>query len=340
MIYQRLTIRTCARYAAVVLPVVTLISGLVFFSRLLGDTAAGKIPAFILGQLFVLTLVKYTPQLLILSAFAGVFIAMRRAFQQREMDAWLSVGLGLHSFIKPTLAFALPIALVVAMFSLYLSPWAANRINVVRAAAAFDIDVDNLPQAQFGSTPSDTHSYFLAGDTLFIASNRRHEVVFARGLHRESATALRLIDGNLFHATPADAAEDGVSTMERMRFGSLQLSIPARDSRNQRPREKSLAALDWQAHPERAEFVWRLALPPAALALALAALYLSPTHSRWGRRFGFLSAIAVFFVTLNSLRFMRDLIAHDTLPAAAAALLPLLLVGALVLLLSRAFQRQ
>lgn len=336
MIYQRLTVRTCARYAAVISPVVTLISGLIFFSRLLGDAASGAIPSFILGQLFLLTLIKYAPQLLILSVFTGVFIAMRRAFDQHEMDAWFSSGLGLHHFIRPVLLFALPAAFFVAIFSLYISPWAVHNINNTRAAAAFNINIDSLPQGQFGTAPRKTHSYFLdEHNTLFIANNKKDEVIFANGFHRENDTTLHLIDGSIFHFATAENGDEngGKQTLDQMRFGSIRLSLPTVDAAGVRPRAKTLSALNWNNNSERAELTWRLALPLAVIVLVLVALFLSPTHSRLNKRFGFLSVIAVFFFYLNGLRLMRDQVAQDIVPGSIALLLPPFLLGVLIFLL-------
>ena len=332
MIYQRLTIHSCARYAAVIAPVVTLISGLIFFSRLLGDTASGVIPAFILGKLFVLTLLKYAPQLLILSAFAGTFIAMRRAFIQNEMHAWFNSGLGLHHFIKPVLIFALPTAFVVGPFSLFISPWAVQNITSARSAAAFDITLDHIVPGQFGIMPGGTHSYYLdENNTLFVADNRQPSVIFARGLTRDNSSSLRFLDGNLFHLRQA---QGGSETLEQMRFASLRLSLPDIENINIRPRAKNLAQLKWDNNKDRAEFVWRLTLPLAVIILVLSALLLSPAHSRGGRQFGFFSAIAIFFLYLNTLRFMRDQVAGETLPAIAAIILPPLAALLLAFLLS------
>ena len=320
--------RTCAKFSAIICPVITLISGLVLFSRLLGDTAAGNIPAFILGKLFALTLLKYAPQLLILSVFAGTLIAMRRAFVQNEMAAWFGSGLGLHDFIKPLLLFALPAAAFVGAFSLHISPWAVHEINLSRTAASFNIDVEGLPLRQFGSSPGQTHSYFREEETaLFIASNARDEVIFANGLQRRGETALQLLDGSLFFLS---AQADGSRALERMQFGEMRVALPSIPPGRLRPRAKPLTALEWENSRERGELIWRLALPLALVALALTALFLSPTHSRLGRRFGFPAAIVVFFLYLNGLRFVRDQVANDTLPAAAALLAPPLLLALVV----------
>lgn len=339
MIYQRLVIRSCARYAAVIAPTVTLISGLVFFSRLLGNAAAGQTPPFIIGHLFLLTLLKYAPQLMILAAFAGVFIAMRRAFAQNEMTAWFSSGLGLHHFIKPVLLFALPLAGFVALFSLFVSPWSVREMNTVRATAVFDFNLKTLPREQFSSAPNRRYSYFLnEQDTLFIANNARDEVIFAKGVQRDDDTALRLLNGNLFYLSTTDGASEP-DILEKMAFETLRLVPAAVEAPHVRPRAKALSALTWESSYDRAELGWRLALPLAVLTLALFALYLSPTSSRSGRRSGFLSAIAVFALYLNGLRFLRDLVADDTLPIAAALLLPPLLLGLGVGLFTRLLRR-
>lgn len=337
MIYRRATVWACARFAAGIAPVVTGISALVFFSRLLGDAAAGAIPPFILGWLFVLTLLKYVPQLLMLTAFAGVFVAMRRAYALREMEAWFSAGLGARAFVRPVLMFALPAAVCVGMFSLVAAPWAVYQINSVRLAAAFEVSPEALPRDRFAVTPGGGYSYFFSSDNaIFLANNRRDEVVFANGVAGEGGAALRLIDGRL-HAL---SRVDGEEVLDTMRFGSIRLALPAAAAARAPPRAKPTAALRLEVGRERGEFFWRWMLPMGVFFLTLFALALAPVHSAAGRRFGFLAAIAVFFLYLSSMRLARDVIAADVLPAALAVGLPSAAMSGVVVGLMWLFARR
>ena len=336
MIYRRLTVQNCARYASVVTAAVVGLCGFIFFSRLLPDIVVNALPFSLLWRLLLLTLIKYTPQMLLLSVFAGVLLTMRQFFLRHEMDAWFSAGIGLRHFIVPILYFALPAALFVGVFSLYVSPWSVNSINLARTAAAFDIDVLNLPRGRFGKVPGDSYIYFRDGDSdrLLVAGNKpdRDEIILASDIARINENTIQFIDGKAFNLLPpTTVAADGV--VNKMEFDYLRLSLPAVAAVAASPRAKPPAALRWGDIHDRAELVWRINLPLAVVALALAALYLARANPRAGGRQNLLVAIALFFLYLNTLRYIKELMANNDLPTAAALLVPPLLIAVLLWLL-------
>ena len=331
MFYRRLAVRNSAACAAVVFPIAAAVGGLLFFSRLLADVVSESLPPQVLGKLFLLTMLKYAPQLLMLSVFAGVFIAFRGFFLRREMDAWFSAGVGMRHFILPVFLFALPGTLFVAVFSLAGTPWTVHQINHARSLAALDIDVDDLPRGRFVDAPGGVYTYFWdGGDDILIARNDgAHELIFTRRARRLDERNLELLDGRFYRLSPSSPS----TAMETMRFDKIRLSLPAAAAVGAPARAKPPTALDWRIPAERAELVWRLSLPLAVMVLALLALLLA--QSRPGKWRGYLSALAVFFLYLNLLRYAKGEMAADVLPAFAGFLLPPAAMLGLALLLLR-----
>ena len=339
MLYRRLVVRNCALNAALIFPAVTGVAFLLFLSRLLADAAAAAMPPALVGELLLLTIVKYAPQILILCVFGGCLLALRRAFLRREMDAWFCAGLGLQNFARPVLLFALPCALFVGVFALWGSPWAVWQMQRATTTAALNIGLDTLPRGRFVDIAGGDYAYFWDGNgDVFIARNPvvggggAHEIIFARNLEGDGGSLLELQDGVMHRLSPTGIAET-------VGFDRVRLSLPP--APEARARARALPPNRLRAHiaEERAELAWRLSLPLAAVALALLALLLAPPPRHVGGRHDFLSAIFIFFLYLSFLRYMKTLIAADALPAAVAVALPPLATAALTFFVLRAARR-
>lgn len=326
--------RSCTHYTAFIAPSATAVAGLFFFSRVLSNAVADAIPIDYLGYLFFLTLVKYTPQLLLFSVFAGAFFALRQFFYRREMGAWFAAGLSLDKFALPLVIFATPTAVLVLMCTLFISPWAVQNLRLTEASIALDIHPSALPRGRFTDVPGGDYVYFRSSDSnIFIARNNgiRHEVIFTQEVERNADKALELLNGRLFRLTET-AKEDFIETFA---FESMRLSPPLDDVVSLRPRARQPAALHWDAAADRAEIVWRINLSVAALVLPLLTLILAQNEIRPGRRTQALVAVILFFLYLNFLRLLRELMEESDLSAFAALVTPPALAAALAWLLQR-----
>ena len=329
MLYRRAHIRDCARHMGVIFPVVLLVSGLIFIAQLLGDTVALALPASSLWQFLALAVLKYVPQLLIVSLFAGVLLAVGRAFHEHEMDAWFTAGIGLRHFLLPGALFALPVIVAIALAAIYLTPWSVRTADALRAQLASEINPDNIRAGEFGFTPGNLFTYFFQGDqdavdSIFIVRNNGgfHEVITtaaARRTNRDDGHFLALEHG-VFYRLPRTAAQDLAA--ETTGFESLLIYLPSAIVAPPRPRGAKIEDLQWQNPQLRAEIIWRMNQPLAAIFLVLLAPFVARSHPRLGRGTGFFIALLLFCIHLNLIYFARDGVANDSLPAIMALLLP------------------
>ena len=192
MIYQTLTIRRCAFFATFTAPVAVVVGALLFFSNLLSEVAAKAIPAALWGYLLLLSILKYTPQLLMLSAFLGVFLAMRRFFLALRNGSVVFRGLG-HA---PLSGSDSHVYFAYRLFSSPSSLWSFRRgrcasTYFANATAIFSADLQQLSRNTFVQLPGGTHTAFWGDDgTLFLSRighlAGRHEVIFAKEVERRS----------------------------------------------------------------------------------------------------------------------------------------------------------
>ena len=337
LIYRRAHIVSCARHAGAVLPIVVGVGALIFFSRILAE--AGGFPPVAAVKLLGLTLLRYAPQFLIVALAAGVALAVARAFNEMEMDAWFALGIGLRHFIFPTLLFALPVAALVGALSLDGAPWAARAGDDFRAALARAIAPENLRPGVFGRA-QDGNAYFIEaedGEIKSVFLSRRisnlHEVILSGGVARAGDGGVRLKAGRLYRVpdySASAAPESAPAPIDRMAFDELEIIPPPSEQGERRARARSWENLQWRKPEDRAEMVWRINMPLAALLLAFFAPMLARPRARGriGRGHGFVASLLLFALHLNLLYFARDVVADESIPGWLGILTPHLAAGA------------
>ncbi|MBE8158720.1 MAG: LptF/LptG family permease [Betaproteobacteria bacterium] len=341
MIYRKAYFADCVRHMGAVFPAVLAVGGLIFLSRLLGETVAGALPLSSLWHFLALTLVKYLPQLLTVSLFAGILLALERSFYRREMTAWHAAGLGLRHFAAPGAAFALPVVCIIAVLSCALSPWSVRAADSLRARLQNDINPQNIAAGEFVTAPGGAYTYFLRGDetdsgNIFIAANggEAHEIISARAAARSGKSGeFILLEDGAFYRRPREAK---TAPPEMIAFERMRIHIPPRAAGKERPRGAKFGELEWRSPPDRAEITWRINQPLAALFFALLAPLLAASFAGGKHRHSFLLALLLFIIHLNLMYFVRDRMADNAMPAVAGILLAPAAVLLAALLVRRA----
>ena len=343
MIYRTAHITDCARHMLAALPVALAVGGLIFLSQLLADAAANALPLAALGQFLALAVVKYIPQLLTASLFVGVMLAFGRAFQTREMAAWFAAGAGLRHFVLPGALFALPSIVLVAIFSVSVSPWAVRAAADLRARLLHDINPESLRPGEFGVAPGGAYTYFIGDErdsdgNIFIVRNREdaHEVIITQAARKDSEGGefIALQNGVLYRLP---RLAESPRPPEITAFEAMQIHLPSAQNISLRPRGRPFADLRWDNNRERAEWIWRINQPLAALFLTLLAPLLNDINPRrGGQGRGFFAAMFLFTIYLNLLYFVRDGMSGGEMHFIVGLLVAPLSLLAVALLLRRA----
>src|SRR6478672_10676047 len=109
MIFQRALRRELLNSAGAVFTVLFSITITVMLIRILGQAAGGQIASQDVVALLGFTALNYLPVLLILTGFISVLLVVTRMYQDSEMVVWFASGLSLTAWIRPVLAFGLPL---------------------------------------------------------------------------------------------------------------------------------------------------------------------------------------------------------------------------------------
>src|SRR5258705_8407601 len=124
MIFQRSLIREFSLIAIAVIGVLLALILTQLLVRLLGQAAGGEVLAESVFGLIAFGLLNRLPVLLGIAVFIAVLLAITRSYRDSEMTVWFTSGLSILAWVKPVLQFAIPVALVCALLSLMVSPWA------------------------------------------------------------------------------------------------------------------------------------------------------------------------------------------------------------------------
>jgi len=348
VIFQRSLIREFSLIAIAVVGVLLAIILTRLLILFLGKASVGEVlPEAVLG-LIAFAILYYLPVLLGIAVFVAVLLALTRSYRDSEMTVWFSSGLSIAAWIRPVLAFAIPIALVCALLSLVVAPWAiAQSVEYQRLLESRD-EVSNVTPGLFVESKNTGRVFFVDKlsekgnelNNIFVQSmqNGRLGVIVARRGYIETARNgdrfAVLLNGRRYEGTP------GQLDYRYVDFARYAVRIEPHEAKREAPSSKAMSTLDlFQNHkPDQiAELHWRLALPIAVLIMGLFAVPLSFVNPRSGRSWNLIFAVLIYVLYNNCLSIFQAWTAAQRIPMWVGLWPVHLAMAAIVLLL---FYRQ
>lgn len=304
------------------------------FADVLGKVAAGRYPASIMFPVLGLRMVDTLTFVVPLAVFLGVLLSLGRVWRDSEMHVLASSGFGPRGLMRPVGLLALPLALAIALVSLWLGPWAVRTADALIAEANRSVVAAGLEPGRFVELPGNGGIIFVDSMSsdgtrlgkLFAENERvdsdgsqRIDIVTARRgeLYYESQGGnrfLALFDGHRFEGRL------GRDDWRLMRYArnDLALSQDQDDVNGDDPDHSASTPTLWRQDDPgaRAELAWRIGAPFTGLMLLALALPLarqSPREPRYGR---LLLGILCYFIYSNALLLARAGIVKGQLSAA------------------------
>ena len=293
-----------------VLVAITLVQQLIIFLR---RAASGSVEPEAVLALLGFALLGYLPLLLALALFIGVLLTLSRSYRDSEMPVWFSSGLSIAAWIRPVVSFGLPIVLLTALLSLFLTPWAMSESAEYQRILRSKDDVARLSPGSFIESRGSNSVFFVDKSSnadeivknVFVQysqGGRSGVVVAEKGFQQIDANGdkfLVLENGRQYEGTP------GALDFRIIDFERQKRLIVAKEAKADEPASRAMSTLALIASPgaERsAELHWRVALPIAAMLLALLAIPLSFVNPRSGASWNLFLAVLIFFLYYNLLK--------------------------------------
>lgn len=298
------------------------------FVRFLGDALDGELPQDTILTVLVLKLVSALVVIIPLALYLAVLLGFGRLYRDNEMTALLASGISPLRMAKGLLWLVLPIALLMALLSLQLSPWAEEQVERIQDEVQARTELYGLSAGRFVEDKA-------GGGVLYVSridddaatlhnvfaqwrkEGRLATVSAKRGYVTEDesydARYLVLEDGYRYEGEP------GAIDFRIIRFQRHTVYLEARPIKASQRRDKALSTVDllrMDSPSAKAELQRRLSMPIATVLLVLLALPLSKVSPRQGRYSRLLLAILVYAVYSNMLTVAQSWLGRELIPSA------------------------
>lgn len=362
MIFKRTLQSELIFYSTAVYAALTLITLTFTLIKLLTQAVDGRIDPQTVFVLLGYALVNYQAIVLSLSIFMGTLLVFSRMWRDSEMTIWQASGLSLRRFVWPTLRFAIPIAMLAALFSMMIAPWANRQAFDYKTSFDKRDDLSRIAIQQFKENRDGTRLFYVgnvdettqAASNLFIvernAKNPTIETVVAakqgrvntaddgdRYLTLSQGRRYQLPDLNATTISPAGKKTE-IGLMVYDEYTVLLTEKPANAAATLPFKQRdTLSLIGDKDNGARGELLWRLGTPIMCVLLAFLAVPLSYFNPRSGKSAPLVLATLLFIIYMNSVSVSQNYLQSGKLKPLVALLSPhgVVLLLALLLLLWR-----
>ena len=344
MIFERALRRELISTAGAVFTTLFTITITVMLIRILGQAAGGRVSSQDVVALLGFSALNYMPIILILTGFVSVLLVVTRSYQDSEMVVWFASGLSLSRWIKPVLAFGMPIMILTALLSFLATPWANRQSAEFRERFEKRQDVSKVSPGKFQESSSVDRVFFVEGisdeatdvKNVFVntTQNGKTSVVVAR----EGTIEINK-DGDKFLVLKKGRRYDGVPSQPDFQLMAFERYAVLVSSQTQAvigdTSARSLptsALLRDRNNFNMGELLWRVALPLMSLLLMLLAVPLGFVNPRGGRSANLLIALFLFVVYSNMVSVFQAAVVQKKVDV-LTAWWPIHLVAAVIVVL-------
>lgn len=280
--------------------------------RLLNQAASGVITPDAVIALLGFSALGSLPVVLTVTIFMAVLLTFSRWYRDSEMVIWLSAGMPLTQWFGPVLRFAMPVVLVVAALSLFLTPWAGEKSRELRKKIDKRDDTALVTPGAFSESSNADRVFFVeslgsaAGEVrnVFVSTTKegRTSVIATESGHTEISP-----DGDQFLVLQQGRRyelPEGESLFQVMQFERYAVRISSKEIDSPVTSAHAMATQDLIAlgtNIAQAELLWRVGVPISAVILALLAVPLSYVNPRVGRAGNLVMALLIYMIYSNLL---------------------------------------
>ncbi|SHH13420.1 LPS export ABC transporter permease LptF [Massilia sp. CF038] len=311
MIFQRALRRELAASAGATFTVLFTVLVTWTLISILGKAAGGKVASGDVVALIAFAMLNYLPTILTLTSFISVLAVVTRTYRDSEMVVWFASGLSLTRWIRPVLIFGLPLVILTASLSLFVTPWAKMKSSEFVQRFEKREDLKKVSPGQFKESSSANRVFFVEGvsgeatlvHNVFVntVEDKLNTVVVAKeGVIEPDGKGgqfLVLKNGRRYQGNPGQA---DFQSMEFERY-SMRVATQGPVADGELPTD-ALSTQELLATPNRstrAELLYRIGAPITCFLLILLAIPLGFVNPRAGSATNLILALLIFITYLN-----------------------------------------
>lgn len=259
-----------------------------------------------------------------IALYVSIIIGLGRLHRDQEITAIRSVGISGNRIVKAVLWFALPVAIISGLLSMYGRPWAYKESHIMDAQAQAELNTDRFQPGRFyGNEDSGRVVYIqkkngssglMQNVFHYLNKGDRSEVVLAKRAYRKQASSdrqahLELYDGMMYRLFHYDHGDSVVHFNKMVYYTDTSKELVYK-----RTAASTLELLGSNAPRDIAELQWRLSRPLSTLLLALIAVPLSRSTPRQGKGEKTFTAALVFAIYYNLSGLAQTWVEQGTVP--------------------------
>ncbi len=331
MLFDTTVRRELARTFGGTLVVILTIVITMFLIRTVGQAAGGAVAPQDVVLLLGYIALGHLPTMLALSLFVAIVVGLGRMYRDSEMAIWFASGLSLTRFVRPVLAMALPVLLVVGLLLLFVWPWGNRSSMELRERYQQRSDLSRVTPGVFQTSSDGTRVFFIERESS-DSVNARNVFILQRTERGEAVTSARsgrleaagndrflVLERGQRNEVTSPSGERSLSSFDTYRV--LAGESAARAAESLPP--KAVPTIDLIRQPtqrHQGELTWRLGLLLAATNLLLLGVGLAATNPRRASNWNLLFALLTFIVYYNLANLSQAWVASGRLSMATALL--------------------
>jgi lipopolysaccharide export system permease protein len=294
------------------------------FVRVLDDASEGGIPGHLVMTFIALKIPDLAGMILPLSFFLGVLLAYGRIYAENEMTVLHACGVSEWYVVRVTLILGFVTAIITGIFTLYLSPMAAEYEYQVKDQIAADSGLSSLIAGRFQTTGNENAVVFIHEKNR---EDNTFEKVFVAQLPDQDKPNASVIDSSLVYAATGQVVEEetgsqrlilsegtryqnDIKNKEFRQVAFDKYYIQIQDQKVAHKRRKLSAIPTTELYQDQtpetsAESQWRIAFPLVCIIMTMVAVPSSVVNPRQGKFGKMLPAILLFlsyFLLLTAVR--------------------------------------
>jgi lipopolysaccharide export system permease protein len=284
--------------------------------RVLGNAASGTANPKDALVLIGLGMINYLPILLTASVFVAILMVLTRWYKDSEMVIWQSAGISLLRILRPILNFTAPIAIAIAVLSIFASPWASEKSATIKQRFQQRDDISMLAPGQFRESSGNNRVFFIESmnpetdviKNVFVTDfgkERQLVAVAKEGFIQNTPDGekqLILEVGRRYEGAPGNT-DFRITEFDKY---TVKLEDKVIDPIINGPRTLPAWVLIQDLNKAHlGEILWRIGLPFMAFVFAIIAIPLSYMDPRRGRYTALIMAVLLYFTYSNLLKLMQ-----------------------------------
>lgn len=316
------------------------------FVEYLADAAAGTLPGDLIIEMLMMKLLAMLPRLLPVAFFLAVMLALSRLARDKELTIVFGAGVS-EAFQLQTVAHAAAVfAVLVAVASFYLGPWAERQVNELKQRAAIESDITGIAAGQFKEFSKGDRVVYVEAlsddrqsmDSVFLQVRQEKQLgVLTSDSARysvQSGSGSRYVlfeNGRRYVGTPGNL---NYQITEYRHYAVLLETGDQAAAQDELEEVPTGVLMRGNSPMYRAELQWRTSFVIAALLLPLLGVSMSRYSFNEHRYAPVFVAVFVYFIYSNLLGISKTLLKRDVIPGTVGLWwVHLLLLGAIVLIL-------